>query len=112
MKTPLWKTHLSKISILSILTFASVSCRHKDVYMEEEMTSQLQVVFDWTNAPEAEPESMALYLYEENGTEPMRFIFSNKTGGLIKAPFGLHHAICLNADNTDWARLRGHESIE
>lgn len=94
------------------MTLLMTSCRHKDVYMEEEMTSELQVVFDWRNAPEAEPESMALYLYEEDGHKPMRFIFSGKTGGLIKAPFGLHHAICLNADNTDWARMRNHESIE
>lgn len=80
--------------------------------MEEEMSSELQVVFDWRNAPEANPESMALYLYVEDGHNPMRFIFPNKTGGLIKSPFGTHHAICLNADNTDWARMRNHENIE
>ena len=97
---------------MAIGVLAMTSCRHKDLYMEEEMTSELQVVFDWQNAPEANPESMALYLYEENGLNPMRFIFSNKTGGLIKSPFGTHHAICLNADNTDWARMRNHGSIE
>lgn len=100
---------------LIILAFTALfftSCRHKDLYMEEEMTSELQVVFDWSNAPEANPESMALYLYEEDGYNPMRFIFSNKTGGLIKSPFGTHHAICLNADNTDWARMRNHSSVE
>lgn len=112
MKTYLWKTHLYQILLFSILVFSSVSCRHKDLYMEDEMTSQLQVVFDWRNAPEAEPQSMALYMYEEDGYSPMRFIFSNKHGGLIKSPFGMHHAICLNADNTDWARIRGHESVE
>lgn len=96
----------------SLTLLALSSCRHKDLYMEEEMTSQLEVVFDWRYAPDADPKSMALYLYEEDGHNPMRFIFSDKKGGLIKAPFGLHHAICLNADNTDWARMRGHEDIE
>lgn len=102
-------------NIIFMLSFTAVcltSCHHKDLYMEEEMTSQLQVVFDWRNAPEADPESMALYLYEEDGHNPMRFIFSNKTGGLIKSPFGTHHAICINADNTNWARMRNHESVE
>ncbi|MDE5848734.1 MAG: DUF5119 domain-containing protein [Muribaculaceae bacterium] len=103
---------LSRINILSIAALTLVSCHHKDVYMEEEMTSELQVVFDWRNAPDADPESMALYMYEEDGHNPMRFIFSNKTGGLIKAPFGVRHAICMNADNTDWARMRNHEDIE
>ncbi len=102
-------------NIIFMLSFTAVclsSCRHKDLYMEEEMTSQLQVVFDWRNAPEADPESMALYLYDKDGRNPMRFIFSNKTGGLIKSPFGTHHAICINADNTNWARMRNHESVE
>ncbi|MDE6480543.1 MAG: DUF5119 domain-containing protein [Muribaculaceae bacterium] len=102
----------SKLSTLSLMAFLLASCAHKDVYMEEEMTSQLQVVFDWSKAPEANPESMAMYLYEEDGLNPMRYIFSNKTGGLIKSPFGMHHAICLNADNTDWARMRSHDSVE
>ncbi len=100
------------IMLLALATQFFTSCRHKDLYMEEDMTSQLQVVFDWRNAPDANPESMAMYLYEEDGHSPMRFIFSNKTGGLIKAPFGTHHAICLNADNTDWACMRGQESVE
>ncbi len=101
--------------ILMLLAFVSglfTSCRHKDLYMEEDMTSELQVVFDWRNAQDADPQSMAMYLYEEDGHSPMRFIFSNKSGGLIKAPFGTHHAICMNADNTDWARMRNHENIE
>lgn len=112
MKTKICKMRISHMLIISLLIISATSCHHKDVYMEEEMTSQLQVVFDWRNAPEANPESMALYLYEEDGGTPMRFIFSNKNGDLIKAPFGTHHAICLNADNTDWARMRGHESVE
>ena len=102
----------SRLFILTLAALSLTSCRHKDLYMEEEMTSQLQVVFDWRDAPEANPESMALYLYEEDGYRPMRFIFSNKDGGLIKAPFGTRHAICINADNTDWARIRSHENVE
>lgn len=102
----------NRLVALALLGLIAASCHHKDVYMEEEMTSQLQVVFDWREAPEADPQSMAMYLYEEDGHNPMRFIFSNKTGGLIKAPFGTRHAICMNADNTDWARMRNQESIE
>ena len=102
----------SRMLIMLVATLSISSCRHKDLYMESEMSSELQVVFDWRNAPEANPESMALYLYEDDGLNPMRFIFSNKSGGLIKSPFGNHHAICLNADNTDWACMRNNESVE
>ncbi|MDE6547711.1 MAG: DUF5119 domain-containing protein [Muribaculaceae bacterium] len=93
MKHYIWKTRLFPTLLILLLAPAITSCRHKDLYMEEEMTSQLQVVFDWSNSPDANPESMALYLYEEDGLNPMRFIFSNKTGGLIKSPFGTNHAI-------------------
>ncbi len=88
------------------------SCRHKDLYMEESMSSSLEVVFDWSEAPGANPESMALYLYENDGTSPLRYIFDNNRGGFIKAPYGTHHAICMNADNTDWARMRNKDNIE
>ncbi len=80
--------------------------------MDEAMSSRLQVVFDWTNAPDATPESMALYLYDETGSAPLRYIFDNQFGGEIKAPFGTHHAIYMNADNTDWARMRNASNIE
>lgn len=100
------------LSAALAITLLMTSCRHKDLYMEEDMTSELQVVFDWQNAPDADPQSMALYLYEENGRSPMRFIFTGKNGGLIKAPFGIHHGICLNSDNTDWARMRNQENVE
>lgn len=87
------------------------SCRHKDLYMDDDFSSQLQVVFDWRDAPDANPQSMALYLFDTDGTTPLRYIFSNKTGGVIKAPFGTRHAVCLNADNTDWAYLRDKDDI-
>lgn len=88
------------------------SCRHKDLYMDDAMSSRLQVVFDWRNAPDANPQSMAMYLYEFDGNNPMRFIFSGRDGGEIKAPFGTRHALCLNADNTDWLRMRKVENVE
>lgn len=106
------KVYNTIIGVLALASLGLSSCRHKDLYMEEDLTSRLEVVFDWRNAPDANPESMALYMYENNGRNPMRFIFSNKTGGEIKIPFGTRHAICMNADMTDWARMRGNESIE
>ncbi len=97
---------------LAALTAASLtSCRHKYLYMEEPMSSALEVVFDWREAPEADPASMAMYLYDNDGTSPIRYIFDNRKGGEIKAPFGTRHAICINADNTSWARLRKSENI-
>ncbi len=106
--------HSYTIKTLLALTALTglASCRHKDLYMEEDMTSRLEVKFDWRDAPEANPNSMALYMYESDGNSPLRFIFSNKTGGEIKVPFGTRHAICLNADINSWGIVRNRENIE
>ncbi len=88
------------------------SCRHKDLYMDESLSSDLIVVFDWRKAPTANPSAMAMYMYDHDGSTPLRYIFSNKTGGRIKVPFGQRHAISLNADNTDWAHMRNEDNIE
>ncbi len=99
------------VAVIAVL-LSLTSCRHKYLYMEESLTSELEVVFDWRYAPDANPSSMALYLYDNDGKSPMRFIFANRTGGLIKAPFGTCHALYMNGDNTDWAYVRNNEDIE
>lgn len=98
--------------LVLVFTVTCLSCRHKDLYMEEAMSSNLEVVFDWRDAPTAKPSSMAMYLYENDGSAPLRYIFDNANGGEIKAPFGVRHSICMNADNTEWAVLAKHENIE
>lgn len=89
-----------------VLCVCSTSCRHKDLYMDEPMSQRVVVIFDWQQAPDANPESMAMYLYDGDRCNPLRYIFSNAAGGEIKAPFGTHHALCMNADNTSWVHLR------
>lgn len=103
---------IGKALVAMVVIVSLSSCRHKDLYMEESLSSELEVVFDWRYAPEANPSSMALYLFDNNGQSPMRFIFDNRDGGLIKAPFGTCHALYMNGDNTDWAHLRNNEDIE
>ncbi|MDE7426211.1 MAG: DUF5119 domain-containing protein [Muribaculaceae bacterium] len=95
-----------------VLLLTLTACHHKDLYMPGGAVSRLEVVFDWRYAPEADAASMALYMYEQDGTAPLRFIFSNPNGGEIKAPMGCHHLIFLNSDNTYWLKMRGNENVE
>ena len=103
---------LITISLMSASLALLSGCHHKDLDMFSTEVSELYVRFDWRDAPDANPASMALYLYDENGATPIRYIFDNKDGGEIHSTFGLHHAICINSDNTDWARIRHLEDIE
>lgn len=109
---PLFRMPLA-LGALALASLSLLSCRHKDLYDPElHVTSHLQVVFDWSNAPDADPASMAAYLFEETGDNPLRYIFDNKNGGEIKAPCGTRHILFMNADNTDWIRIRNNDRIE
>ncbi|MDE6811365.1 MAG: DUF5119 domain-containing protein [Muribaculaceae bacterium] len=92
----------------SVLT----SCHHKELVYPDASRTRLEVVFDWCNAPEADPSSMAFYLYDRNGGSPVRFIFQNKEGGSIHVPAGDYFAMCLNADLTDWAVIEREDAID
>lgn len=88
------------------------SCNHKDLIYESAPQPVLKVVFDWRNAPDADPESMGLYLYDGQQAEPLRFIFTDRYGGWTKIPYGGYKALCVNSDITDWAIMRNEGDIE
>ncbi len=81
---------------LSILV--SVSCEHKELCYDHSHTINVDVSFDWANAPDAAPKSMSLYLFSEDGTNPQRYEFVGREGGTIRVVPGVYHAICLNSD--------------
>ncbi|MDE6378128.1 MAG: DUF5119 domain-containing protein, partial [Duncaniella sp.] len=106
---------IRSLSMVGVLAAATVlqSCHHKDLYFPEpQLTSHILVEFEWSKAPDATPESMAAYLFDETGGSPLRFIFDNKDGGEIKAPCGTRHILFLNADNTSWLHMRKNERLE
>ena len=106
-------THILSAMLALLSATALQSCHHKDLYYPEpQLTSRLYVRFEWSKAPQADPESMGAYLFEENGGNPLRFIFDNKDGGEIKAPCGKRHILFLNADNTSWIRMRKTDRLE
>lgn len=95
---------------VAALTFAG--CHQKELLDECQTTMKLNVVFDWRNAPDAHVESMALYLFPADGGEPLRYLFQNSDGGEIAVPFGRYTALCMNNDNTDWARTAATSQLE
>lgn len=100
------------IYISLILLIVCSSCRHKDLADECIVAGKVTVVFDWRNAPDANPGSMALYLFSKEGGAPLRYIFSGREGGTITVPFGNYDAICMSSDNTEWAMMRNTDTKE
>lgn len=74
------------------------ACEHKDLCYDHPHSASVEVVFDWTEAPDAHPATMSLYLYPEDGSEPMRYEFTKREGGTIVVPEGMYDALCVNSD--------------
>lgn len=89
------------------------SCNHKDLVYDIESRSEVIVVYDWRNAPDANPASMELRLHPVNNPHGViNFFFQNNTGGPLDAPVGDYTAVTLNGDLTDWAQVRNHEDAD
>lgn len=85
------------ILLFSVVTLLA-GCTHKELCEDHGHIVEIDVVFDWTNAADASPESMSLYLFSEDGTNPQRYELMGRDGGRIKISKGIYHAICFNGD--------------
>lgn len=92
---------------------AATSCEHKDLCYDHSDAVDVEVVFDWCNAPDASPESMSLYLFPAGG-EALRYEFTDCRGGTIRVPVGSYEALCLNSDteNVTYRNAERRETFE
>lgn len=86
-------------ALSALLLLAMPSCDHKELCTDHFHNTDLRVVFDWENAPEASPESMRLYLFPMSGGKPLVYEFADFRGGYADVPAGRYRAICVNSDN-------------
>lgn len=86
------------IAAFAALCLAAGSCTHKDLTFDYSRSVDLEVVFDWSAAPDASPSSMSLYLFPTEGGEALRYEFTDRSGGTVRVPWGSYGAFCLNSD--------------
>ena len=95
-----------------VLLLLPSSCEHKELCFDHPHGGEVQVVFDWADAPNASPESMRLWLFPEDGNgSPEMYEFAGHTGGRISIPAGRYKAISLNSD-TESILYRNTEAFE
>ena len=98
--------------VLPALTMLlSGGCTHKDLNDDAPTTiaDNVEVIFDWSKAPDANVSTMILYLYSDRH-KVMNYWFSNNTGGLIKSYGGMHTAVCHSNDDPYTHYLRNQDS--
>lgn len=75
---------------------------------------QLQIVSDWSEAPNASPEGMAYIFLPEDGSVPWRFDFPGRTAGKVNLPLGAYRFISYNDDtaNVIFSEESGYDAYE
>ena len=78
----------------------TLSCDHKELLYDVDWTVALNVNFDWSKAPTANPEGMSVYMFDldKPGTRPERYDLIGKNGGRIKIVPGNYSFVCINND--------------
>ena len=100
------------LTLLTAITILSLwSCTHKDLNEDAPTTiaDDVEVVFDWSKAPDKEAKTMVLYLYSDEHNM-MDYSFNNPDGGMIRTYAGPHTAVCHSNDDPYGHRLRNHHS--
>lgn len=91
------------MTLLTVMLFSS--CHHKEFCYDH--TYKVRIVFDWRNAPDADPESMNAHHFDARGTmSSQRFSFPGRDGGYITTRPGMYTGIAFNDDITRWASVR------
>lgn len=74
------------------------SCTHIRLSDIDAAKASLKVVYDWVDAPDANPKGMSIFFYPENGGHYYRYELSAK-GGEIYLPVGRYRIITYNNDS-------------
>lgn len=102
--------------ILSGLFLFAEGCTQKDLNDDAPITiaDKVNVIFDWSKAPDTQASSMVLYLYSDKHAM-MTYWFSNPAGDRIRTYGGRHMAVCHSNDDPYGHHLRNletHDDIE
>lgn len=90
---------------------ALAGCNHKELCYHHPHTARVRVVYDWVNAPDADPDGMCVWFYPEDGSTPVRVDFSGTDGGYVELATGRYTAITFNND-TEAVQFGGSGSFD
>ncbi len=98
--------------IIGVFAIAMLTaCEHKELCEIHPHVKTVRVVFDWQDAPDANPEGMCVFFYPVSGGNPQRFDFAGTTGGEIQIQVGEYRVLCYNND-TEAVLFRGSDKFD
>ncbi len=76
-----------------------LSCDHKEIVCPGSEPYPVHVLFEWENAPTANPDGMTLYFYPESDeNEVWKFDIAGREGGNVELPVGTYRMVAYNND--------------
>lgn len=86
-------------SLLFVLCL--VGCSQRDLCYEHSHEASVKIEFDWSEAPDATPETMVLYFFPVDNSQYTRIEFTGGASGFnstVKMPVGTYHLVCHNGE--------------
>lgn len=102
---------IAAYTMLAVMWFLFTGCHHKDLDDEPISSTEIEIVFDWSLAPDADPASMGVAFFSD-GAQAVRFDFTGRQGGTVRMPAGNYIGLAFNSDDEDWVRLREVDDID
>ena len=91
---------MKTLCVLCLFCALCVSCEYKDLCYDHNHVVPLQVIFDWTKAPEAQVKGMTVQYYNMNNlaADPVRYDYPGMDGGTARLGEATWQALAYNYD--------------
>lgn len=100
-------------NILLLLLFCLQGCSQRDLCYDHSHKVPVEIVFDWSLVPDAEPSTMVVWFFPVDGSKGLRFELTadgNPSRGsfdaVLRVPAGTYTMVCHNG-NTEYNVERG-----
>lgn len=103
---PRLNSRVSTSILVAILLLVAVACHKELVRWPNYLKTHFSVIFDWTDAPKANPSVMKFIAFPVDGSQMLEFGFTKNTGGEIDLAAGDYRGLAYN-DDTESLLTRG-----
>ena len=82
---------ISRLAAIYAIMIAAVfmpGCEHNELCYDHTHVTELNVEFDWSQAPDADPSTMVVHFFRPDGSLYRRVEFTQRTGGKVRLEAG------------------------
>lgn len=92
---------ISRLAAICAIMIAAVfmpGCEHNELCYDHTHVTELNVEFDWSQAPDADPSTMVVHFFRPDGSLYRRVEFTQRTGGKVRLEAGEYRILFHNGN--------------